>query len=185
MATPNVDITLAGTTIQSILQGVSNSLPSVVAMVMGFSYLTGFWFIYRGIYKLKQYGELRTMMSSHTELKDPLLYFVAGAFLLFLPSVITIFESTFFLSYTPTPISYAPKGNSPWDALLNIVYIVIRFLGLIAFIRGIMMITQIGQQTQHDSTKKAFTHIIGGILLINITQTVSVLATTFGIGGSG
>ncbi len=170
------------TSLAQILSSLGLSLPSVVAMATGLAYLMGFWFLYRAVYKLREYGELRTMMSNNASLVEPLLLMLAGSLLMFLPTAINLTESTFFTSYTPSPIGYAPvSADQRWKALKEIVTMLVRFFGLIAFIRGVAMLPKINSQGgQGGGIGKSLTHIVGGALLMNIHTVVSVLMNTIG-----
>ncbi len=176
------NITLPNT-LQDVLRALANALPPVVAMLTAFCYISGFWFIYRAVYKLRQYGELRTMMSTHTNLGGPVSLIAVGAILMFIPTSIGILENTFFGTYTATPLSYnIGQTATRWEALKAIVVIIIRVLGLIAMIRGFVMITSLSSHGQpHATWGRALSHVIGGALLININVTASVAASTVGI----
>lgn len=169
-----------------VLNSISESVPSVTAMITSICYVAGFWFLYKGVYKLKQYGELRTMMSSNTDMGEVIKVFVAGTLLLFIPTTINVFESTLFGSYVPHTLCYQCNSHTVtnrYEALAQIVIIVVRIFGLIAFVRGCMMLASAGQNSNPNSSLgKALTHIVGGALLINLHATVSVFFST--IGGS-
>ena len=165
-----------------MLQALNADLPAITTLITAASYLIGFWFFFRGIYKLRQYGELRTMMASNTDLRDPMMLFAAGACLLFLPTIISIAESTFFSNYTATPISYGVlNAKTEWEMTERVVLALVRLVGLIAFIKSVMMLGNLNSHSGGQNTLgKALTHMIGGVMAMNINATIDMVRATFG-----
>ena len=168
--------------LETILFNISTTLPAIVQMVMGFCYVFGLWLTFRALYKLKQYGELRTMMSSNTDLREPMLLLMVGAFMLLLPTTIQFAENTLFDYYYAQPIMYPTSQQSPWGMVEDVLIQIVRFVGLIAFIRGWSIVTHLGGQSNPNATfGKAITFIVAGVLAMNFHGTVRVLAQTIGV----
>ena len=56
-----------------------------------------------------------------------------------------------------------------------------QFVGYVAFIRGWILLLRIGEQgSQPGAFAKAVTHIVGGLVAINIFGTVAVIQNTIG-----
>ncbi|MDQ5899241.1 MAG: hypothetical protein QG624_160 [Pseudomonadota bacterium] len=55
--------------VESMLLTVSNQFPNIYRLITALAYLMGIAFIFRGVYQLKVYGDLRTMMSVQTNFK--------------------------------------------------------------------------------------------------------------------
>lgn len=165
-----------------MLINLSANYPALWKMVTGLAYVAGLGFIMRAVYQLKTYGQNMSMMSSQGNLKGPLISFIVGAALIFLPTIkASLIASSF--GGAQTPISYA-SANSLWNAQSTYALLgLVQFVGVVAFIRGWFHLSHLGGQSggQH-SFGKALTHIIGGILAINIQGTINMLQTTFGIG---
>ena len=53
----------------TLLANIASSVPAISKLLAAMMYLIGFMFIFRGVYGLKQFGELRTMMSVNAEMK--------------------------------------------------------------------------------------------------------------------
>lgn len=174
-------------TFASILDNLTPSLLELQRLVSAAAYLIGVMFLIKGIMALKHAGESRSHMSQGHTLKEPILYLVSGAMLLYLPSAIdiilqTVYNSTDILSY-----GSLQGGNPIIDALFgstgifggNLV-ILIQLIGLIAFVRGwIMLAKSASQQGGHQGGPgKAAMHIFGGILAINIVQTINIINNT-------
>lgn len=168
--------------IQVILMNLATTLPQFVQMVTAFAYVMGIWFTFRALYKLKQYGELRTMMSSNTDLREPILLLMVGAMMLLLPSTIQYAETTVFNYYYAEPLMYPTQQESPWGMLQTVLVQFVRFFGLIAFIRGWMIVSGLGGQGNPNATiGKAITHIVAGVCAMNFEGTLHVLSSTLGI----
>ena len=167
-----------------ILANIASQLPSVMRLVTAVAFVLGMYFIIAGIIKLKHYGEQRSMMSVEHSLVGPMVYFAIGALLLYLPSAVNTGMSTFWSS--PNPYGYLEKADQ-WNALYKDCFMVIQLFGTIAFIRGLVILSRVGGHGGggHDSLGKGLTHIIGGILCINIYQFVQVILNTMGISISG
>lgn len=182
-------LSLAGCTgvqfpdVQQILVNLSSSLPPIWRLVTGLSYLLGIGFLMRAIYSLKIYGDQRTQMSANPSIKTPLIFFVVGGALLYLPSTKAVVMETIFAYSNPMPLSYVSEVPLVSTQVVAIVMQIIQLVGMISFIRGFLILSHAVSQT-HSSQHtfgKAMTHIIGGILAINIEGTKQVVQATFGI----
>jgi intracellular multiplication protein IcmC len=167
----------------NMLINLSNSYSGIWHFITGGAVLMGMAFAVRGIYYLKIYGDARTMMSSNSNLKIPVTYLLIAAVLLFLPSTFDVVMTTAFGSPDVTPLSYNSKsvGNLSVQAT-NAILGFIQIMGLISFVRGWVIIAKAAQgSSQGVTTGKGITHIIGGILAINIIGTKNALWATLGL----
>lgn len=166
--------------LQSMAINLSNSIPSLWHMVVGLAYLFGVAFIFRGVYALKIYGEMRTQMSSHSSMRVPVTLLLVGTALLFLPTTKAIVLTTIFAYSDPMPLSYTPSNPlidpQATQALLQFV----QLIGLISFVRGWILLSNTENRGQ-SNFGKALTHIVGGIAAINIEGVRQVLQATLGI----
>jgi intracellular multiplication protein IcmC len=169
-----------------ILTNLANSLAPVEQLITGGSYLMGCAFIFKGIYSLRMYGESRTMMSNNTSLKEPLAYMIIGALLIYFPTTLKIMLQTSFGS--DSIMQYAPVNsqNQTIDTLFGSgsavgrpLTMLIQVIGLIAFIRGWVLIARSASQGQPPGgTGKGIVHVFGGILAINIVATLNMINNT-------
>ena len=166
-------------TAQDVLNRIYEQLPQLTGMLYAIVFILGLVFIFKGLVKLKLLGEQRSMMSQHGSLKAPLLYLLIGALLLYLPSTLLISTSTFWT--TPCSYCYPTTPDSAFTPFFKVVYAVVNFVGLIAFVRGLVILSHTGEQSQQGAFAKAMTHIIGGILCMNIGTLVQTIFTTLGI----
>lgn len=165
-----------------IFINISESLPAMWRMVTGAAYLLGVSFAARGVYQLRQYGELRAMMSTQTNLKGILTLFVVAAVFMYLPTAFDVMMATSFGYTSPlSALSYqGPSvGGLSEDAMTALIELV-QFVGLISFVRGWLIVVKSAQPGSQGGIGKGITHIVGGILTINIVGTEQVLAATLG-----
>lgn len=179
-AIPPLD-TLAGQNLlsaQSMLVQFAKTVPNLMRLVTAIAYVLGMVFVIRGILKLKHLGESRTMMSQEHHLATPISYIVIGTMLLYLPSAVNTGLNTFWTE--PNPYGYTQLTDQ-WGEFLRICFLVVQLIGTIAFIRGLVILSNISGHGQQGGFSRGLTHIIGGILCINIYQFVQVILATFGL----
>lgn len=162
-----------------MIQNIFTQIPSLTRMITATAYVMGMYFIFIGIFKLKQYGESRTMMSQEHQLKGPIIFLTVGAMLLYLPASVQTGMSTFWTE--PNPYGYLQEQDQ-WSSFINGCYSIVQLFGVIAFIRGLVILTHLGGHGGHPGTLgKGMTHIIAGIFCINIYQFVQVVMLTLGV----
>lgn len=169
----------------NILNNIASNLAPVEKLITGAAYLIGISFAFKALYSLKMYGEARTMMSSNTSMKEPLVYFAVAAIFIYFPTGLDIMlNSTFgdsnILSFTngsnnQTTNSLFGSGSPVAWALR----IIIQTIGLAAFVRGWILVARSASQGQPPGgTGKGLVHVLGGILAINIVGTVNMINNT-------
>ncbi len=169
-----------------ILKNIANNLVPVQHLITGVAYLLGLLFAFKAIYTLKVYGESRTMMSGSSNIKEPVIYFVVAAMLLYFPSGLQVLLMTTFGE--SSILQYAPLNSS--NQSLNVLFglnsnvgrslaLIIQVIGLIAFIRGLVLIARSASQGQPPGgTGKGLVHVFGGILAMNIVATLEIINNT-------
>ncbi|KTD21060.1 hypothetical protein [Legionella londiniensis] len=169
-----------------ILNNIAKSLEPVEKLLTGAAYLIGLSFAFKALYSLKVYGEARTMMSSNASIKEPLTYMLVAAIFIYFPTAFQILLNSTF-GYTSV-LAYAPisSGNSTLNALFGpnsmvgrSLALIIQVIGLIAFIRGWVLIARSAAQGQPPGgTGKGLMHVFGGILAMNIVGTLEIINNT-------
>lgn len=165
-----------------IFINLSESLPALWKLVTGGAYLMGVSFAARAVWQMRQYGELRSMMSTQTNLKGIIILFVVAAVFMYLPEAFAvIMQSSFGYSSPQSALSYSGPsvGGLSAEGMTAVIQLV-QFTGLVAFVRGWLLIVKSAQPGQQTSISKGITHIIGGVLTINIVGTEQVIAATLG-----
>jgi intracellular multiplication protein IcmC len=168
-----------------VLNNVANNLLPVQKLVTGASYVIGLAFAFKAIYTLKAYGESRAMMSSNANLKEPIFYLIAAAMFIYFPTGLAIVLNTTFGS--SSILQYAPI-NENHQGLAGVfansgvgrsLKIIIQTIGVIAFVRGWVLIARSGAQGQQPGTAgKGLIHVVGGVLAINIIATLNMINNT-------
>ncbi len=169
--------------INAMLTTLRKNLPKVVRFIIASSYVVGIWLIYSGLYSLKIYGDMRTMMPSQgAGMGKYLSRMIIGTLLLLMPRLVKLSIWTLW-GTDYTIIDYPDWGAdlNQWRPALNGAVAVVRVLGYISFFRGFLMFARSsGQNVQPGTFGKGAIHVIGGILCINITGTIEIIRHTFG-----
>ncbi len=165
-----------------MLINLSNTLGPIDKMIAGAAYVFGIGLAFKAVYALKIYGESRTMMSGHGNIKEPLSYLFVAAVFIFLPTGVSLIMSTTFgysniLAYSEWPSSGGSDFGPGMVAILRLMQVI----GLFAFIRGWIYISKSQSQGSQGGFSKGLTHILGGIFAMNIIGTARVISATFGV----
>lgn len=165
-------------TLTTMLTTLAGQTPALLRMLMALSYVIGLFFFFSAVYKLKQYGDLRTMMSSSTDLRTPIMQLVMGAMFLFFPNTIQVAMQTVF--NTASPLAYHGGGDQTHKEIISAVIKIMQVFGVVAVLRGLMMLSKAGQQGQPNMMGKGTMHLVAGVLAINIYGTWQVLENSLG-----
>lgn len=164
-----------------MLQNLAASIPALQDLVASLAYLIGLSFVGNALYKLRMIGDYRHMMSQPTDLKGPMGSLLIGVILLYLPSALDSVTYTLWnkaeglMAYSPT------TGTPEFEEIVNVMFQIIRFVGLVAFIRGWMILAKLGDHSNQGGIGKAVAHIFGGVMAYHIDATVYVVMATFGL----
>lgn len=160
---------------------IAKAAPALMYFTTALAYVFGFWFVFHGLMLLKKYGMQRTQMSGETSLSGPLLNIFVGASLIYLPSAVQSGMSTFWTE--PNPYGYSSDASDEWGVFISACFMIIQLVGVIAFMRGLMMLTKLGQGGgQQAGFGRATAHIIGGIFCIDMYDFLTSLFETLGLG---
>lgn len=168
------------TDIPQILLNLNKIYPSLWYMITAMCFVAGIGFALRAIYAFKVYGETRTMMNPQTSLRAPLLYLFIAASLMYTPSAFQMLMQTLYGYARPMPLSYIETSSEDMAMVVRAALGLVQVIGIVAFLRGWFHLSKHGHQGgggQHG-IGKAFTHIIGGIMAVNIVGTYKILANT-------
>lgn len=167
--------------VATMLNNLSTAVPSLMQLLTATAYVMGMFFIISGIAGLKEFGESRTARSDHRALSGPLVKILVGTALLYLPSSVQVGMSTFWNN--PSPFAYVTDAtNDSWSELINSVFLILQLIGTLAFIRGLVILSHLGQSHSQGGFGRAMAHIVGGILLINMYQFLQAVFNTLAIG---
>ncbi len=165
--------------VAEMIQNIAKTVPELMYLTTALAYVFGFWFIFHGLLLLKKYGMQRTQMSGEASLTGPLLHIFVGAALIYLPSTVRSGMSTFWTE--PNPYGYE-TASEEWNTFVAACFMIIQLVGVIAFIRGLMMLTKLGQGGgQQASFGRAAAHIVGGIFCIDMYDFLQAVFETLGL----
>lgn len=165
----------------SMMIHLQDELKPVWTMLVAFARFIGLWFGFMAVYKLKVYGRMTAFMSQNASLLKPMTYLLVGVSLWYLPDLIDKSVETIWGYDYDSIKSYQIGEGTPWDALVMPMTLLIRVIGLIAFLRGwILIVRSTNEGVQPGTFGKGFMHIIGGVLAINILGTINVLKNSLG-----
>jgi len=130
-----------------------------------------------------------------------LIYMMVGSVLIYIAGAYDIIMGSVFGNLVSTPfangeINFGSSGigtdlfgyasangiGDQWSQFSNTLLLFVQLIGFLSFIRGWFIIAGTAQQSQQGATMgKGLTHIIGGVLAINLTTVVSILRYSAGI----
>lgn len=171
------------TDIPQILLNLSKAYPALWRMVTAMCFAAGFLFALRSIYAFKIYGEARTMMNPQTSLRAPLFYLFVAATLIYTPTGFHMVMQTLYGYPIPESLKYVTGYSDDITTAIKTCLGLVQFVGIIAFFRGWLLLAKHAHQGgggQHG-IGKAFTHILGGIMAVNIVGTYNVFANTLAL----
>ncbi len=171
------------------LANLTYAFEQLVNLVAAISYVMGLYFIFRGIGMYKIFATQSFASAQKGEVAGPLVFLMVGAILMYFPSTLDSSLVTIFgvgakdISPAEDMIGYASLTSSGenWKEISDVLIKYMKLIGFIAFLRGWTILSKMGHSgAQPGSVGKGIVHIIAGILLINIVDTVNLLAETFG-----
>jgi intracellular multiplication protein IcmC len=154
-----------------------SSIGHMASIAQILSIIAGIGLFFTSLFEFKRYGEMRTQMSQQMHIGRPLAIMLAGIMLLTLPLMI----GTFLLAIwgDASPLAYTDTASSAYSPFVPVVINFVRLVGIFAFMRGIFMLSRMGNQggQQGGGLGKALIHMMGGVLCINVVATHQLLSS--------
>jgi len=173
----NIQLPSGGIT--DVLNNLYDNIQPLIQLAVAVAYVSGFMLVLSALYKLRIYGEVRTMMPSHAQMSGPAIQFVMGLFLLFLPTIINISVYTI---WNDNIMAYPQSSDSVTKAVEGAIIGIIKLFGFVAVIRGVFSMAKSAHQgAQPGLFTKGLVHFVGGILAINVWGTVQTIGTSLGL----
>jgi len=171
---------LASATVESVLGNLQANIEPIKQFLVGLSYIIGISLAFHAIMKLKKFGFKTAMMHVEVSVVSCFAQFFAGIGLIYLPSLVESINQTLFMQPdVGSVMSYTSGRGQSFDTYLRPVLGIVQVIGLISFIRGWVQLAKVGQQgTQPGTISKAITHIVGGIMAINIVFVIQIVQAT-------
>jgi intracellular multiplication protein IcmC len=176
-AVPGVNAAIPN--LATMLTNFATAVPNLMRLVTASAYVMGLFFIIQAVMGMKHLGEMRTMQSREHGFWGPAIEFLVGSALLYLPSTVQSVMGTLWVSTNP----YAYVSDSTSNAaFIDACYGVVQLIGTIAFVRGLIILHNAGgERSDPHAMGKAASHLLGGILCINIYGTLQMFEATVGM----
>ncbi len=178
---PTVANAVTAASLNSMLATLDQSVPGLVQLLFGASYVAGVFFVFLAIMKLKVYAQALSQMSSEKNIMKPILLLFVGVGFIWLPAIMDTALYTLWNYGTDSVLQY-PENSDIWLQITNPLVDLVRVFGLISIVRGWAMLARLGSEGQHQGvTGKAVIHIIGGIFAWNIVGVWDVVKNSLGL----
>lgn len=180
------DTDTSALSVDSIFANLSTSLSGVSQFLTALAYVIGIYLTVSAVFKFKKFGHRTAFMHVEAGMFGPIMQFMIGVALLYTPTFIGVLNATVFGDSSMDDVmAYTTSGSSPdWAAAIEPMYQTIQVIGLIAFLRGWLILTKSVQKdggNQPGQITKGVIHIIGGVMAMNITRTIDIITATFGL----
>ena len=167
----------------SVLANGAAMLPEATTLVYTLAVLAGIVMCVWGVFKAKEAHESHGQRGTY---RQAAYIIVSGVMLINASLALGIWSETLLgtpQEPTANVLSYDSKAATAAElskqTLIAIIAFV-QFVGLLAFVRGWFILPRIGERPD-DTLGKALTHIIGGVLAVNVVTFAKITAFTFGI----
>jgi hypothetical protein len=172
-----------GAGLEAMLTGfVTNIKMPLQTAASAVAIISGLFMMLRGLLKASKYGidpKANSMHSILTNIGFGALLFTIGDNLTHMLG--SVFGST---SIASTALNWnLPSGVSPeFTTAVSSALIFVQLIGTIAFVRGWLILKKVVEGGGNVTLAQGLTHIIGGVLAINIGQFLTLMDSTFGTG---
>ena len=171
----------------TILFNLQRSLADVWGMLTGACWMFGVILIVIGVMKLKKYGQMTVFMMAQADFVGPMARIMIGTLFLYTPWSVDIFLNSLWGGGVNLPNGqqlgtvqgYISDGSLSYEAMMGPVFSMVQVIGLVAFIRGMIKLTKVGEQGMQPGTiPSAMMLLFGGVMAINIVGTIDMLHAT-------
>lgn len=162
----------------------SNSYAGIWKFMTGLVFVIGITLVCASIFGWVKVMEGKERVS----LKAPASMFFIGILLIQAKDTIKMVEDSFGMQANNllTAAGGAGSGVAGWSAgAIAAVLGFVQILGFIAFARGWLILHKYNTGEARDGLGRSATHIVGGVMALNIKWTVGMLASTFAPGMVG
>jgi len=191
-AAPNTTVTAlacgAGTGLDAMICNlVSNIKAPMISLVSMIAGVSGIFMIVRGLVKASKHGIDSRTHSMHSILTHILF----GGLLFSISSNLGMMMSSVFGTSTISPSSVinwsfadalAGGASQQFQSAVTAGLTFIQIIGVIAFVRGWMVMKKVVEGGGNATMAQGITHIVGGVAAINIFAFLKIMDTTFGTG---
>ena len=165
----------------SMIENASTIITPLMGLVFLASFSIGLWMIAMGGWRIFRFGQL-SVEDPKLDFKSLVFSIVIGAALIGMAWVMGSSLVTFTGAPKPSPLAYTgPGGADVSTAIVDIMHF-LQFLGVVWFATGLRMMYRLGTNSprQGEFHGKAWTHLLGGLGLIDIAGVAMALANLAG-----
>ncbi len=176
-------LTAASVSQAALGDNIIESMAGASDFMLSLFYIVGIAMIFAGVNKLKRLGHRTAFMNVDSGVSGPLIMLLIGAVMIFMPSFLEVLNKSIWGTADIADLKELTyvKDDSSMEAKLRPVIMIVQFIGLVAMLRGFLILTKVtGQGAQPGTVSKGMIHIFGGILAVNIVRTVEIAINTFG-----
>lgn len=152
--------------------------------LFGLFYISGLIMLFAGVSQLKKLGNRTAFMNSDSGIMGSVVKMLIGAALIYFPSLLEVLNGTMFASAAVVDSSALSYGTmtTDYEAAIKPIVFIIQFIGMVAILRGFLILSKAsGQGAQPGTISKGTVHIFGGFLAVNIVGTIKLVIATFGV----
>lgn len=166
-----------------VLANINDQIPYLFTVVSAVAYITGGFFLVRGMMKLKEFGESHGRSAGqHMSLAGPASFIAIGAMLIYLPQTKDALLMTVYGTNEVSPYSGYATAPANSEQLMEVLIKIVQFVGFISFVRALILFHKVGNnQGQPGTFNKGLSHAVGGAIAMNIVTFINIITNTLGI----
>lgn len=165
---------------------VNNITPGILALISGMAVIFGIVMIFYNMVKLSKFGS-----DAKTSTLTPIIgSLIIGALLVAVGQTMDVSLNTLFGNSTNmsnitkyTSVAYVPGGSfdmTRFNNAMSAVFTFLRIVGSLAFVRGFFVMRNALEGSGQATKGQAYTHIIGGTLLVNMPGFIQYIEQSIG-----
>ncbi|AIA55428.1 hypothetical protein [Acidithiobacillus caldus] len=161
----------------SMIEHASRIITPLMGLVFLASISIGLWMVVMGGWRIFRFGQL-SVEDPKLDFKSVVFSFLIGAALVGMAWLMGSSLLTLTGSPKPSPLAYTgPGGQDVATAIVDILHF-LQLLGVIWFAHGLRMMYRLGTNNprQGEFHGKAWTHLLGGLGLIDVAGVAMALA---------
>lgn len=161
----------------TMFANMMSSLPPILKMVFGASYVIGIYYVFIALRRLWKMGT----GDPHIHTESVVMGLAIAGCLIAAPTAVGSDLGTFFATTHPSPLQYNGPGGAEMGTAAKAIVLFIQIVGVIAVIRGFMILRAVAHGNSRDTVSKGMTHIVGGAMAANVVTAAIWLGNTVGL----
>ena len=170
----------AATTAASVAAQFTTVAPPILKLLARCALMVGYFLVVAGVLQMTRVEDGKATV------KQVAWTLFSAGLLVSMGTWMAAVEQTFGISGSAASANIlagaivSPGGSGPQCGAFGGILNFVRVVGLIAFIRGVLILKGHGEGDKNASLGRAATHIGGGVAAMNIIWTAQTMASTFG-----